>query len=196
MKTIREYLKSISYFLIILMIFQINACKYYKVDTAPSSDYVNLLNIGEIHKYFIIHAGDNIYALKEILADTKNISGKLEIAHDSIYYSEDRKYRYRKSERNILDEVHIYLNENLKEIHLGYVEIPITDINEIRIIEHNTGKTIAIYALVAVGALVIVAIIVAATKSSCPYIYVNDGETFVFEGETFGGAIAQNLESS
>jgi hypothetical protein len=45
-----------------------------------------------------------------------------------------------------------------------------------------------------VGVFAIVLVIVLLTKSSCPYVYVYDGETYLFEGETFGGAIAQNLE--
>lgn len=186
--------KNISYFLMILMLFQTVGCKYYKVESTPSNEYVSIHNIGEIHKFFIVHAGENLYALKKITADAIKITGNIEKAHDSIYYSEERKYRYKSAERNILNEIHIYLNENIEVIPSGFTEIPLTSIKEIRIIEHDTGKTIASYALMAVGALVIVAAIVALTKSSCPYVYVNDGEAFVFQGETFGGAIAQNLE--
>jgi len=94
--------------------------------------------------------------------------------------------------------VHIYLKKEIKELEAGHAEIPLSAIQEIRVIEKNTGKTAASYIFtglgIIIGVFIIITIIAALTKSSCPYIYVNDGESFVFQGETYGGAIAQNLE--
>ena len=73
-----------------------------------------------------------------------------------------------------------------------------SSIQQIKIIEKDTGKTTASYVFgtlgVIAGALLIISVIIVLTKSSCPYIYSYEGEGFVFEGEIFGGAIAKNLQ--
>jgi hypothetical protein len=38
------------------------------------------------------------------------------------------------------------------------------------------------------------ALIIVATKSSCPFVYVGDGEDYTFTGEMYGGAIYPSLE--
>ncbi len=50
--------------------------------------------------------------------------------------------------------------------------------------------------VVAVGAaiLIVLAIIVAATKESCPFVYSWDGNNYVFDAEPYGGAITRGLE--
>jgi type IV secretory pathway component VirB8 len=66
----------------------------------------------------------------------------------------------------------------------GEKQIPVEDIREIRIVEQNTGKTVASYVFstlgILAGASVVLFIILLLTKSSCPYVYVDDGEGFCF----------------
>lgn len=186
--------KVISYFLMFLIVFHAFGCRYFKVDKADNSEFVNILNMGEIHKYFVVHSGAEVFELNKIEADKSTVSGNLELPGQHIYYIEGGKKRYKGAEKSIVNEVHIYLKEEATSIETGYIEIPLSDIAEIRIIDKNTGKTIAVYALVTVGAIAIISAIVALTKSSCPYVYVHNGESYVFEGEIFGGAIGKNLE--
>jgi len=181
-------------FLIFLMLFHTVGCKYYKVDSAEKSEFEQIMTMGKIHKYFIVHTGTQTYALNDINTTKKDISGNLTAPQEKIFYSEDRKKRIKKGESNIINEVHIYVKEQDPALNAGYVEFPISDINEIRILDRNTGKEIAVYALVGIGALAVAAAITAATKSSCPYVYVDNGETFVFQGEIYGGSIGKNLE--
>jgi hypothetical protein len=47
--------------------------------------------------------------------------------------------------------------------------------------------------IVLVG-VVVTAVIIAATKGSCPFVYSWDGERYVFDAEPYGGAIARGLE--
>ena len=178
----------------VLILIHSVSCKYYKVDGVSKSEFVNILNMGEIHKYFIVHAGSDLYALNDIEATSQVVSGNIANIENDVYYNEERKKRIKEGEKDIVNEVHIYLKEGEKEVALGFVELPLSDIEEIRIIDRNTGKEIAVYALIGVGALVIISAVVAATKSSCPYAYSFNGENFVFEGETYGGAIGKNLE--
>lgn len=187
--------KYLSVLMMTLILFQSMGCKYYKVDEVGKNEYVNILNIGEIHKYFIVHAGDGLYALNDIEANESVVSGTLVNTEEKVFYNKEReRKRIKEEEKNIVNEVHLYLGDQYQDIELGAVEIPLSDISEIRIIDRNTGKEIGVYALVGIGAIAIISAIVALTKSSCPYVYVYNGENFVFEGEAYGGAIGKNLE--
>jgi hypothetical protein len=158
---------------------------------------VSIKDIGKIHKYFILHDGFEEYELTDISVDSINVSGDLVLISRPVMYTKDRPSRIKKYERGILNEVHIYLREGAEPLQLGYADIPLTEIEELRIIDVDTGATIASHVFstvgVVLGVLIVVVIIALLTKSSCPYVYVNNGETFVFAGETFGGAIGANL---
>ncbi len=179
------------------MLVQVAGCSYFKINTISPMNMESLQNIGKIHKYFIVHTPNGVFSLTDITVDSVNVSGNLEGAKEAIHYYDGRSYRYVKEEKDILHEVHFYLNEDAAKLEMGLSDIPLTDIKEVRIIEHDTGKTVATYIWASIGitagVLVIVTIVYALTKSSCPYVYVDDGEVFVFEGEIFGGAIAKNL---
>jgi hypothetical protein len=191
--------KGISYFLTTLIILQSVGCTYFKVRKTEGDFENTLKDIGELNKYFLIHDHDNTWVLSNISVDSINLYGALELVdEENIYYADKRGYRYHKDEKEILNEVHFYFNEEAPKLNSATTIIPLSAIKEIRIIEKNTGKTVASYVFTTLGTLmgvfVIVMTIIILTKSSCPYIYVDDGEGFVFQGETFGGAIAQNLE--
>ncbi len=186
------------YFLVTLMLFQSFGCKYFQYDRVTSDFETSITSIGEIHKYFIIHDKENLYELTDITADETKMSGNLALINNEVFYTEGRNNRFKKEENSILHEVHIYLNDNADSLQLGYGDIPMTDLKEMKIIEMDTGTTVASYVFSTIGIIAgilgIILIIALLTKSSCPYIYVNNGDAFIFEGETYGGAIAQNLE--
>ena len=46
------------------------------------------------------------------------------------------------------------------------------------------------------GALVLILAIYAALKSSCPFIYVSNGEEYVFSGELYPGNIIKNAQET
>ncbi len=190
--------KNISYFLIFLMILHTTSCNYYKVKEVAPNDVPSIQNIGKLHKTMFIHAGKETFVMTDIQVDSVLLTGKLENADSTAYYYYKHHYnqRYAAKEKKILNEVHFYLKSG--DIHPPFAEIPLNDIDEIKIIEPDSGRTVASYVFTTVGVLAgvfaILLVIIALTKSSCPYVYVYDGEAYIFEGETFGGAIAQNLE--
>lgn len=174
-------------------------CSYFKVKKMTTDNLETLANLGTIYKYFVVHdQNGNIYSLKEPNVEKEALTGLFSLnPTNPIYYKKDRPDRYKRLEKSILHEVHIYLWGDLT-IEEGTNTIPLNTVNEIHIIEKDSDKTVTSYVGssigVAAGALVIAAAIAAALKNSCPYIYVNDGENFIFLGETYGGAIASNLE--
>jgi hypothetical protein len=199
MKNIRSavYSKFISLILVILML-NLTGCTTYFTYNKAARTPANIESIGKLHKYFIVHSGEDKFALENISLDTLNLSGTFAVPKNDIIYNESRYKSYKSTEKNILNEVHIYLSETSPKPTIGTFSVPIADIKEIRIIEKDHFKTIASYTIgtgLAIGGiLVILMIIVLLTKSSCPYVYSYDGGSFIFEGEIFGGAIAKNLE--
>lgn len=187
--------KIISSFLVSLMIIYVAGCTYFRVKKASSEELVTILELGKIYKYFVLHDGLRVFHFTDLRVNENQLSGIIDTSGvRSIFYNEYRKKRVKSDERSILHEVHIYLYSRGDALLAGEVEFPLERISEVRIIKSDTGKSIAAFVASAVGVWAIVGIIVLITKSSCPYLYVNDGEDFIFEGEIYGGAIFKNLE--
>ncbi len=189
--------KYISFFLVALILFYAVGCKYFKVENITANELVSIHNIGEIHKSFFVHEGNTIYSIIDIQVDSAHVSGYLTTA-SNYHLKDERSYRYKSFEVNILNEIHLYLKAGSNALITGTTSIATSDIESIQIVEKNLGKTAASYffgsAGILLGVIVIIGIIVALTKSSCPYVYTHDGEGFIFEGEIYGGAIASNLQ--
>ena len=58
----------------------------------------------------------------------------------------------------------------------------------------HVGATVLVVLGITLAVGVVIAAIIAATKSSCPFVYINNGEAFTFTGEMYGGAIYSSLE--
>lgn len=151
------------------------------------------------YKRFIVHAGSNLYELRHLVLASDQLTGTLEIAQEPIYYNIARKSTYTDEEKDILKEVHIFLNADYSMLPLGETKIPVNSVTEIRVIKNVGSGGIAALILVGlVGAIVISALTYTPPQpspntSSCPFVYVNDGENYYFQGEVFGGAIGANL---
>jgi hypothetical protein len=187
----------IASFFLVLILFYTTGCKYFKTKIISPKEIPSISDIGSIHKSFFVHNGESVFSIISINVDETALSGAL-VSPGNYFLVKDRGYRYRSFETGILHEVHIYLEEGAKPLKNGSVIIPFADIKSIHVVEKDKGKTAASYTLgtfgIIMGVVAIFVIIVALTKSSCPYVYSYDGEAFIFEGETFGGAIAPNLE--
>jgi hypothetical protein len=74
------------------------------------------------------------------------------------------------------------------------MRIPLSEVERVYVEKLNVGLTIL--AAIGIPALIVGvgALIVLATKESCPFVYSYDGARYVFDGEPFGGAICEGLE--
>jgi hypothetical protein len=58
----------------------------------------------------------------------------------------------------------------------------------------SAPRTIGLTVGIAAAVVVTIAVIVAATKQSCPFVYSWDGTKYVFDAEPYGGAITKGME--
>ena len=191
--------KIVSLLLILSILHLTVSCKYFKVKETAPSELKEVADIGEQYNYFVLHHHNRMVSLKQIELDSTSISGTISKLDSTVWYEKGRTTRIKSNEKSIVHEVHIYLNENYDTLKAGAKQsIPLEYLEEIQVIDPDTGATVASYFLgtlgVIAGAFAILLVIVAATKSSCPYVFSYNGETFLFEGEIFGGAIMQNLQ--
>ncbi|MBT8220572.1 MAG: hypothetical protein KJP00_12155, partial [Bacteroidia bacterium] len=198
---------SIIYAFLVLIFFVASGCNYYVVKSLEKDNYSSINELDKTHKYFVVHHNEEIYKMEGISVDSDMISGTLALVQREVYYSEYRSKAFKKEERGILREVHIYLRDDTKGIELGSNQIPLSSVYELKIIKKDTGRDIAAY-VVAAGATAAVVAIIASSGSknepkpspneeascNCPYIYVNNGKEYIFEGETLSAALASNLE--
>ncbi|MBL7791128.1 MAG: hypothetical protein JNK77_02305 [Saprospiraceae bacterium] len=192
----------IVYCLSLLMFAYTTSCHFFKVKEIGGEAFAGLITVGQMKKTFILHFDElDRYILKDIAVKEGRLTGKLEIPSSTpIHYKQDRSTHYKnKTERSILQEVHIYLSDSTASPGAGAnLNVPIANIEEIHVIDPATGRTVLSYVGITLGIIVAAFLaagfIIALFKSSCPYVYVNDGQSFSFAGEIYGGAVQQNLE--
>ncbi len=100
--------------------------------------------------------------------------------------------QYKTSDFPVLTEVHLYIAQDTP-LSMGSYTLALDRIGKIEVIEEDRKRTTNSYVSGAVGytldTIAIAAIIIAATKSSCPFVSANTGNEFVLQGEIYGGAI-------
>lgn len=179
-------------------------CSYYKSKPLPtnSDNFARQYNsINKKERYVIIHSGNDIKHLNNLTIneDKKEIIATLLAVNPShsLYPLEENKksrsYNKSKSSGKTL-EIHFYTNEIINNNITSEVVIPFSNITRIEVYEPDTGKAILSVLGFTVATLAVIAIIIVATKSSCPFVYIKDGDSFAFTGELYPGAILPNLE--
>jgi hypothetical protein len=180
-------------------------CSYYKSKSLPTnsdnfSQQYNSINKKE--RYAIIHSGNEKWHLNNIKIneDKKEITASLmdvNFEHTLYPLKENRKsQKYSKSKADKTLEIHFYTTEIIDKNTTPEVTIPFSNINKIEVYEPDTGRKVLSVVGFTVASLALVAIIIAVTKSSCPFVYVKNGDSFAFTGELYPGAILPNLERS
>jgi hypothetical protein len=208
-----SYIKDdqMGYWIILMIVFLLSCMNYYKPVTQNTSNPKStsqVINSEAPRKYFILHQGTFNYAFQNIkVNDTAmTMSGNLssvDNTHLKYINDKDSKFRYKKlssdpREINVLNEVHIYTKNNTALDTSKLFTLPLDQITKIQVIEHDKSRSTTSYVLggvgITLGAIAIAAVIVALTKSSCPFVGVYDGQQYIVQGELFGGAVNSKLE--
>lgn len=186
------------------------AChNYYMATPAPSKTaklaYASTDSLYKLNRYLILRAGGNAYYISSIklsedqktaacILDTLAPEHKLHLVN-----GRKGKMQYNKKDANdllILSEVHIHIPQD-NIVSPGSYTLQLDKVNKIEVIEKDKKRTTNSYVVGAVGytlgAMAVAAVIIAATKSSCPFVSAYNQKDFSLQGEIYGGAIYPQL---
>jgi hypothetical protein len=197
------FVKFLSWVLIIAVLNLSQGCKnYFKVtkDTKPVSESLPVLQ--SQNKTFILHLENKSWVFQNPDILENALTGIAIKPYESVLsYPVDpikpNRYKKKYPENFILNEVHIYCTE-LTRVDSAKVTVPFSGIQKIEIYEKDKNATGGSYFLgalgITAGVAAVLTIIVALTKSSCPFIYTIDGEQSELTGEIYSGSVQPALE--
>lgn len=192
----------LSLFLTLAFLNLIISCSYYNVRSVTTSSETMSSQIDEFNKtqkYAVMHSGPNTWHLNNLVLneDNKTISGMVQAVDPNHIPRKPRElkrvHRY-SSKETPLNEVHFYISTNNIPDFGSQITIPFSEIYSISVNDKNSGRSIANVLLGTIGVIAVIFIIILATKSSCPFIYVKNGEEYVFTGELYPGIITANQQ--
>ena len=179
---------------------------YYKAINLPAANNngktaaIDSLNLQA--RYFILRNGSQAYYMENIsfstdqktlycILDTLSPDHKLHLTN-----GRRGKMQYNLEDLYILNEVHFYIQPDTLAT-LGRYTLQLDKVQKIEVIEKDKKRTTNSYVIGAlgytIGALAVATIIIAATKSSCPFVSAYTGNEFTLQGEIYGGAIYPQL---
>jgi len=218
-----HHINRLSILCLALGLLFVGACNYYKpVTTSPSmSTSAKSRELASMsQKTFIIRSNQGDFLLKNVNVrleeeDLVGILASVPEDHQVYINDEKSKYSYNSKTQSVLQELHIYAPLDTDAKIGSMVFIPISNIAKMEMIEKDkaksTSNTIILATGVTLGALAVVAIIGALAMDfdvdytpsptnptqppgmSCPFVSVYDGNDFVLQGETFGGALFHSV---
>lgn len=190
-----------------LLLLLLSCHRYFmpvQQDTGTTAITGNFIAANSIQKYFILRKGTHSIALHDIKVNQQSmtLTGRLAAVqpmHRLYLEAEKNNMKYKDNESGaVLNEVHIFLTDNAKLDTAGTITLPLDQIVKIEVIQHDRKRTNSSYVLggigIGLGVMVLAGVIIALTKSSCPFISVYDGEQYNLQGELFGGAVNAQLE--
>ncbi|HEY3371494.1 MAG TPA: hypothetical protein VGK10_11630 [Prolixibacteraceae bacterium] len=177
---------------------------FFKVKSSkrPPSETITQLNNAK--KTIIVHFDEMKWLLTDVKVENDTVKGMLNEYKKAPTFKPvkpDKPNRYltraTNNQRYLLNEVHLYLDEMIEPTN-NRVLIPVSAINKVDIYDPDTAATVGSYFIsglgITAGTILVLAVIIALTKESCPFIYTWDGEKYDFAGEIYSGSIHQPLE--
>ena len=157
--------KVFSCILAINIIFPSVSCKnYFSITTVPNDNISELKISNDIKEPVFVHWYNTIYDLKEVTFDSTSVSGIISLSENKLdykFHSYSSNDIYKRSERNNINTMHIYLLYSYLQPKSGTVTIDSKYIDRIEIIGKNSAKTTKSHLLGWAGITVLVALIVA-----------------------------------
>lgn len=203
LQLLRKKIKPITYFIVAAFLNVTIGCSYYKVRTLPAKEdnfsSAYKYTSEKPKKYVILHfEGGEVHLDKIVLDDVKKEITAVPIGLENSHLLYPLKKgktsaRFDRGKSKKHYEIHFYADKTI-DVTPDVITIPFSDISKVEVYELNHGR-IALSAVgITLASLALVAIIIALTKSSCPYVYIKNGDAFVFTGELYPGAILPSLE--
>lgn len=177
-----------------------------RVNTADKTQAIQTIDSLKLqNRFFILRSGYTSYYMKDLKINPERTTltctlDTLPYWHHFLKYNKYiEKQRYTKKDTftaSILNEVHLYIPAD-HTIITGKYLLTLNDVQKIEIIQKDKKRTTNSYVLGTLGYTIataaLVAAIVLATKSSCPFVNAYDGQQFTLQGEIYGGAIYPQL---
>jgi len=184
------------------MLTQISCGNRYvdkKIDLSKI-DTTAVLQKYQTKKYFILHDGQSDLHLYSVIIDELNKKMKARVSEISAAHTfyqpvgGETSHKYKKKLGDPKSEIHLFTSANLDITSDKIIDIPFDKIDSIIVHGTDTGHEILKVVGITAGVLVVTTAIVAALKSSCPFVYSNNGAFYAFEGELYPGAIRPTME--
>lgn len=178
-------------------------CSYYRIKSTDANSMASKIKpetpAGKA-KYIIFHSGYQKWHLSNVTfnEESKEVTGTLDRFDEShnLFEPKPKKsgavYNPKKSAKTV--EVHLYSDKPITNSLGSQITIPYTDISKVEVYDKDPGRSVMAVVGITLGVLVLIGVIIALTKSSCPFVYADDGDGFAFNGEIYPGAILPNLE--
>ncbi len=203
-KSSKRTTRVISVVLSLLLVNFLTGCSYFNVKGVGQDDQKSQLTwlqeFNQAEKYIVLHqSGASLHLqnaeIDEANYELKGIPVALPAEHTYKRPVEVGKgYRYKKQRQSPLNEVHLYLDNQITLTAGTPVSIPIASVEKMGYSEKDVVRGVFSGLGIVVGTLALISIIVALTKSSCPFIYADDGEGWAFQGEIYPGNTIENAQ--
>jgi len=197
------YFATIRNLLIVLLVLLLIGCSPGFINKKVNLEETPTASVIEKHKskkYAILHTGTQKIHLYSITVDQENQQlsalytdvGPAHTNYEPLLTTTSRTYKRKLGDP--VHEIHILTKKSLNLEGTEKLIIPFSSIDNIVVYNPDTGKIVMNTVLITAGVAVGILAIIAATKSSCPFVYTNNGEIFTFEGELYPGATTPNTE--
>ncbi len=199
-------LKTGFFLLVLFSLTALNSCYYYGVTTKTKLTPEDIRWEDFNNKYLILHSGGSAWhmALKSIDSSVMNCS-IYELPDDHKMYlstNPDRDNRFVKNrgenyQGDVLNEVHLYAS-TVKRSSDTSASIDFASIQKMEVYRYSPGHSTVSHLVPIIATPIALAgvavLIIALTKSSCPYVYIYSHNNYEFAREIFSGAIYPSLE--
>lgn len=203
--SLRQFQNFLAAFLIITTL----ACchNFYKATTTkPATAAETSANINKLqqqNRFFVLRSGAKAYYMKGISlsTDRRTLTTILDTLppHHRLHLKNGRKgrmqYKKTSTDEAVLTEVHLFIPKD--SLQPGNYLLRLEQVQKIEVVEKDRQRTTGSYVIGAIGytfgAFAVAAIIIAATKSSCPFVSAYTNNEFALQGEIYGGAIYPQL---
>ena len=200
LKSCKKVKRYLAVFLSLCILNLSFSCNYYKANAVPLSKESVAKTIQEFNQARNYAVINEVWHLENLIVneDEQSISGIARTIAAEHAEKKERKsgatYRYRKELKQPFNELHFKVNSTISPVAGDELIIQFSDIQEISVNDPNNGRKVIAFIASTIGVLFATLLIAAALKSSCPFVYIKNGEEYVFKGELYPGIITPNLQ--